>query len=191
MDCSMPGLPVHHRLPELTQTYVHQVGDAIKPSHPLSSLLLLSFFPSIRTFSNESVLRIRWPKYWNFSISPSSEYLGLISFRIDWFDILAVQGTIKGLLQYNSSKSSILQGSAFFFSNSHFHTWLLGKPELSLEGPLLAKWYLCFFNILSRLVITFLPRSKCLLISWLPSPSVISVQFSCSVMSNSLWPHGL
>ena len=102
MDCSTPGLPVHHHLLELTQTHVHWVGEAIQPSHPLSSLLLLpSIFPSIRVFSNESVLCIRWPKYWSFSfsISPSSEYSGLISFRIDWLDLLAVQGTLKSLLQ--------------------------------------------------------------------------------------------
>ena len=94
MDCSMPAFPGHHQLPELAQTHVHQVGDAIQPSHPLSSLLILpSIFPSIRVFSNESVLCIRWPKYWSFSfsISSSNEYSGLISFRIDWFDLLVVQ----------------------------------------------------------------------------------------------------
>ena len=100
-DYSIPGLPVHHQLPEFTQTHVHWVGDAIQPSHPLSSLLLLPLiFPDIRVFSNESVLRIRWPKYWSFSfsISPSNEYSGLISFRTDWLDLLAVQGTLKSLL---------------------------------------------------------------------------------------------
>ena len=116
MDCSTPGLPVHHQLPELTPTYVHRIGEAIQPSHPLSSpLLLSSIFPSIRVFSNESALRIRWPKYWSFSfnISPSSEHPGLI-FRMDWVDLLAVQGTLKSLLQHCSSKTSILQCSAFF-----------------------------------------------------------------------------
>ena len=104
MDGSAPGLPVHHQLPELTQTHVHRVGDAIQPSHPLSPRLLLlpSIVPSIRVFSNGSALCIRWPKYWSFSfsfsISPSSEYSGLISFRIDWFDLPAVQGTLKTLL---------------------------------------------------------------------------------------------
>jgi len=96
MDCSMPGFPVHHQLPELAQIHVHRVGDAIQPSCPLSSLLLLpSLFPSIRVFSSESALHIRWLKYWNFSlsISPSNEYSGLISFRIDWLNLLAVQGT--------------------------------------------------------------------------------------------------
>ena len=104
MDCSMPGFLINHQLPELTQSHVHQVGDAIQPSHPLSSLLLLS--SSIRVFSNESVLCIRWPKYWSFSfsINPSNEYSGLISFRMDWLDLLAVQGTLKSLLQHHSSK---------------------------------------------------------------------------------------
>ena len=116
-DWSTPGLPVHHQLPEFTQTHVHQVGDAIQPSHPLSSPLLpLSIFPSIRVFPNESALHIRWPKYWSFSfnISPSNEHSGLISFRMDWLDLLAVQGTLKSLLQHHSSKASILRRSTFF-----------------------------------------------------------------------------
>ena len=117
MNCSTPGLPVHHQLPEFTQTHVHRVGDAIQPSHLLSSPLLLpSIPPSIRVFSNKSNLRMRWPKYWSFSfsISPSKEHLGLISFRMDWLDLLAVQGTLKSLLQHHSSKASILWRSAFF-----------------------------------------------------------------------------
>ena len=117
MNCSMPGLPVHHQLPESTQTHVHCVSDAIQPSHPLSSLLLPSIFPSIRVFLNESALRIRWPKYWSFSfsISPSNEHPGLISFRMmDWLGLLAVQGTLKSLLQHHSSKASILPCSALF-----------------------------------------------------------------------------
>ena len=119
MNCSTPGFPAHHQLPELAQTHVHWVGDAIQLSHPLSSPLLLpSVLPSIRVFSNESVLCIRWPKYWNFSfsISPSNEQAGLISFRIDWFDLLAVQGTLKSLLQHHSSKASVLQHSRFFIA---------------------------------------------------------------------------
>ena len=111
MNHSTPGLPVHHQLPESTQTHVHCVSDAIQPSHPLRPLLLLpSIFPSIRVFSNESVLHIRWPKYWSFSfnISPSDEYPGLISFRMDWLDLLAVQGTLRSLLQHHSSKESVL-----------------------------------------------------------------------------------
>ena len=117
MNCSTPGLLVHHQLPESTQTHVHRVGDAIQPSHLCHPLLLLpSVPPSIRVCSNESALHIRWPKYWSFSfsISPSNEYSGLISFRMDWLDLIAVQGTLKSLLQHHSSKASILRRSAFF-----------------------------------------------------------------------------
>ena len=117
MNHSTPGLPVHHQLPEFTQTHVHWVGDAIQPSHPLSSPSLLPPMPpSIRVFSNESTVCMRWPKYWSFSfsISPSKEHPTLISFRIDWLDLLSVQGTLKSLLQHHSSKASILQCSAFF-----------------------------------------------------------------------------
>ena len=131
MDCSTPGLPVHHQLPEFAQTHVHWVGDAIQPSRSLLSLPLLPLlFPSIRFFSNESVLRIRGPKYWSFSFStsPSKEHTGLISLRIDWFDLLAVQGTLKNLLQHHSSKALLLQGSAFFVIQISHHTWLLEKP---------------------------------------------------------------
>ena len=119
MDCSMPGLPVHHQLRERAQTYIHRVNDAIQPSHPLLfPLLPSSIFPSIRVFSNESALRIRWPKYWSFSfnISSSNENSGLISFRMGWLDLLVVQGTLKSLLQHHSSKASILRCSAFFIS---------------------------------------------------------------------------
>ena len=117
MNHSTPGLPVHHQLPESTQTHIHWVGDVIQPSHPLSSPSpLLSIFPSIRVFSNESALCMRWPKDWSFSfnISPSNEHPGLISFRVDWLDLLAVQGTLKSLPQHHSSKASILRRSAFF-----------------------------------------------------------------------------
>ena len=117
--CSTPGFLVHHQLPEPAQTHGHWVGDAIQPSHPLLyPLLLPSIFPSIKVFSNEWVLPTRWPKYWSFSfsISPSNEYSGLISFRIDWLDLLAVQGTLKNLLQYHSSKTSIFRHSAFFMA---------------------------------------------------------------------------
>ena len=117
MNHSTPGLPVHHQLLESIQTHVYRVGDAIWPSHLLSSLLLLpSILPSIRVFFSESTLRKRWPKHWSFSfnISPSNEHPGLISFRMDWLDLLAVQGTLKSLLQHHSSKASILQHSAIF-----------------------------------------------------------------------------
>ena len=126
MNHSMPGLPVHHQLPEFTQTHVHRVSDAIQPSHPL--LLLPPIPPSIRVFSNESTLRMRWLKYWSFSfsISPSNDHPGLISFRMDWLDLLAVQGTLKSLHQHHSSKASILRCSAFFTvqrSHPYMTTW--------------------------------------------------------------------
>ena len=128
MDCSALGLPVHHQLLEFTQTHAHWVSDAIQPSHPLSSLLLLpSIFPTIRVFSNESALRLRWPKCWSFSISPSNERPGLISFRIDWFNLLAVQGTLKSLLQHHSSKASILWHSAFFTVRLSYPYMTTGK----------------------------------------------------------------
>ena len=129
MDCSIPGFPVLCYLPEFSQTHVHWVDDAIQPSHPPHPLLLLpTIFPTTRVFSNESALSIMWPKYWSFSlsVSPSNEYSGLISFRIDWFDLLAVQGTLKSLLQHHSSKASILWHSAFFMVQlSHPYILLL------------------------------------------------------------------
>ena len=124
MDCSKAGLPVHHQLPELTQTNVHRVGDAIQPSYPLSSPSPPAFnLSQDQGLFKESVLRIRWPKYWSFSFntSPSNEYSGLISFRMDWLDLLAVWGTLKSLLQHRSSKASILWCSAFFIFFFHFH----------------------------------------------------------------------
>ena len=121
MDCSTPGLPIYHQLPEFTQTHVHWVSNTIQPSHPLLSLpFLLSIFSSIRVFSNESALHIRWPKYWSFSfnISPSNEYSGLISFRIDWLDLLEVQGILESSpTQHHSSKASILQ-HCFLYSST-------------------------------------------------------------------------
>ena len=113
MDCSTPGCPVHHQLPDFTQTHVHQVGDGIQPTNPLSSPSPASIFPSLRVFPTESILCIRWTKYLSFSFSPSNEYSGLISFRMDCLDLLAVQGTLKSLLQDHSSKASILWHSAF------------------------------------------------------------------------------
>ena len=130
VDCSTPGLPVHHQLLKFTQTHVHRVGDAIQPSYPLLSPSSPAF--SIWVFSNESALCIRWPKYWtfSFSISPSHEHLGLISFRMDWLDLLAVQGTLKSLLQHHSSKASIPQCSAFFMVQISHPYMTTGKTML-------------------------------------------------------------
>ena len=142
MDCSTPGFPVLHHHPELAQTHVHRVSDAIQPSHPQSSPLLLpSIFPNIKVFSSELALPIRWPKYWSFSfsISLSSEYSGLISFRIDWLDLLAVQGTLKSLLQHHNLKAPILLCSAFFmvqFSHPYVTT---GKTIDLIRQTLSAK----------------------------------------------------
>ena len=142
-------------------------------SHPLP--LLLSIFPSIRVFSSESVLRIRWPKYWSFrfSISPSNEYSRLISFRIDWLDLLAVQGTLKSLLQHHSSKASILQHSAFFIVQLS-HPYMTTRKTIPLtRRTFVGKVMSLLFNMLSRLIITFVPRRKRLLISWLQWPSAV------------------
>ena len=140
MDYRTPGLPVYHQHPGFAQIHVHWVGNAIQTSPPLSFILLLPLiFPSIRVFSNESVLCIRWPKYWSFSlsISPSNEYSGPISFRIDWFDLLAVPGTLKSLLQHHSSKASILRHSAFFIVQLSHPYMTTGKTIAWLDGPLL------------------------------------------------------
>ena len=141
-------------------------------------LLLPSIFPSIRVFSNESALRIRWPKYWSFSfnISPSSEYSGLISFRIDWLDLLVVQGTLKSLLQHHSSKTSVLQCSALFIVQLSHPYMTTGKTIVLTRWTFVDKVMSLLFNMLSRLVITFLPRSKRLLISWLQSPSGVTLE---------------
>ena len=172
----MMGFPVHHQHPELSQAHVHQVGDAIQPSHPLfSPSPPPSIFPSIRIFSNESDLCIRWPKYWSFSFnnSPSNEHPGLISFRMDWLDLLAVQGTLKSLLQHHSSKASILQCSAFFIVQLSHPYITTGKTVALTRRIFVDKVMSLLFNMLSRLVITFLPRRKCLLISWVQSPSAV------------------
>ena len=161
MDCSTPGLPVHHQLPEFTQTHVHWVGDDIQPSHPLSSPSPPAFNLShIKVFSNESALLIRRPKYWSlsFNISPSSEHPGLISFRMDWLDLLAVQGTLKSLLQHHSSKASILQCSAFFIVQLSHPYMTTGKTIVLARWTFVGKVMSLLFNMQSRLVITFLPR---------------------------------
>ena len=153
MNRSTPGLPVHHQLPEFTQTHVHQVSDALQPSHPLSTLLLLlQVPPSIRVFSNESTLCMRWPKYWSFSfsISPSNEHPGLISCRMDWLDLLAVQGTLKSLLQHYSSKLSIFQCSAFFTVQLS-HPYMTNEKTIALtRWTFVGKVMSLLFNMLSR-----------------------------------------
>ena len=144
--------------------------------HPL--LLLPSIFPNIRVFSNKSAHRIRWPKYWSFSftISPSNEHPGLISFRMDWLDLLAVQGTLKSLLQHHSSKASILSCSAFFTVQLSRPYMTTGKTIALTRRTFVDKVMSLLFNMLSRLVTTFLPRSKHLLISWLQSPSAVILE---------------
>ena len=154
--------------------------------HPL--LLLPPILPSIRVFSNESILRIRWPKYWSFSlsISPSNEHPGLISYRMDWLDLLAVQGTLKSLLQHHSSKASILQCSAFSTVQLSHPYMTTGKTIALTRRTFVGKVISLLFNILSRLVITFLPRSKPLLISWLKSPSAVIILVLKHLLSASL-----
>ena len=139
------------------------------------SLLLPSILPSIRVFSDQSVLRIRWPEYWSFSfsISPSNEYSGLISFGMDWLDLLAVQGALKSLLQHHSSKASILQHSVFFIAQLSHPYMTTGKTTALTRQTFVGKAMSLLFNMLSRLVIAFLPRSKHILISWLHSPSTV------------------
>ena len=165
----------------ISQTFLKFMSiELVMPSnhlilcHPL--LLLPSVFPTIRVFSDESVLCLRWPKYWNFSfsISPSNEYSGLISFKIDWLDLLAVQGTLKSLLQHHSPKASVLQRSGFFIVQlSHMTT---GKTIALTRQTFVGKVMFLLFNRLSRLVIAFLSRSKRLLISWLQSPSAVILE---------------
>ena len=177
MGCSAPGLPVHRQLLAFTQT--HQVGDAIHHLILCRHLLLLpSVFPSIRVFSNELDLCIRWPKYWSFifSISPSNEQPGLISPRMDWLDLLAAQGTLKSILQYHSAKASILQCSTLFIVQLSHPYMTTGKTIALTRQTSVDKVMSLLFNMLSRLVITFLPRSKHLLISWLPGSHIA---FSC------------
>ena len=179
MDCSTPAFPVLHYFLELAQTPVHWIGDAIQPSHPLSFPSSPAFnFSSIRIFSSEPALCIRWPKYWSFSfsISPSNEYSRLISFRIDWFGLLAIQRTLKNLLQHHSSKALILQHSAFFTVHLSYPYMTNGKTIALTIQTIVGKVMSLLFNMLSRLVIAFLPRSKSLLISWVQSPSTVILE---------------
>ena len=184
-DSLRPHELQHSRLPcpsptlRLTQTHVYWVSDALQPSHPLFPLLLPpSIFPSITVFSNESVLCIRWPKYWSFSfsISRSNERSRLISFRMEWLGLLAVQGTLKSLLQHHSSKASILQHSTFFIVQLS-HPYMTTGENISLTiQTFVGKVMSLLFNMLSRLVIAYLPRSKPLLFSWLQSPSAVILE---------------
>ena len=172
----MPGLPVHHQLLELLKL---MSIESVMPSNHLilcyPLLLPPSIFPSIRVFSKESVLHIRWPKdcSFSFSISPSNKYSELISLRMDWLDLLAVQRTLKSLLQHHSSKASLLRCSAFFIVQLSPPYMTIGKTIALTRQTFVGKIMSLLFNMLSGLVIVFLPRSKCLLISWLQSPSVV------------------
>ena len=179
MNCSTPGLPVHYQLPESTQTHVHWVGDAIQPSHPLSS----PSPPALDLSQDQG--RLKWVSSshevvkvlsFSFNISPTNEHPGLISFRMDWLAFLAVQGTPKSLLQHHSSKASILWRSALFivqFSHPYMTT---GKTIALTRRTFVGKVMSLLLNMLSRLIITFLPRSKRLLMSWLHSPSAVILE---------------
>ena len=179
MDCILPGFSVFHRLPEFAQTHIRWVSDAFQPSHPLPS----PSPPACNLSQNQGLFKwvsssLRVAKYWSFSFSirPSDEYSGLISFRMDWLDLLAVQGILKSLLQHHSSKASISWCSAFFIVHlSHPHV-TNGKTIALTRQIFVDKVISLLFNMLSRLVINFLPRSKPLLISWLQSPSAVILE---------------
>ena len=180
MNRSMPGLPVHHQLPEFAQTHVHPVGDAIQPPHPLSSLSPPASNPSQHQnlFQRVNSLHEVAKKYWSFSfsISHSKDHARLMSFKMEWLYLRAVQGTLKSLLQHHSSKASILRQSAFFtvqLSHPHMTT---GKTIALTRRTFVGKVTSLLFNMLSRLVITFPPRSKHLLISWLQSPAAVILE---------------
>ena len=176
MDYSRPGLPVLHHLLEFAQVHIHCISDAAQPSHLLMpSSPSLSIFPSTRDFSNESSFPIRLPKYWSFSlsISPSSEYSGLISFKIDWFDLFAVQGTFRSLLQHHSS---ILWHSAFFMAQLSQPYVTTGKTIALTIQTFVSRVVSLLFNTLSRFIVAFLPRSNRFLISWLQSPFIVILE---------------
>ena len=181
IDCSMPGFLVHHQFPELLKL---MPIESVMPSNRL--ILCRPFSSCLQSFPASgsllmSALCIRWPKYWSFSfsVSPSSECSGLISFRMDWVDLFAIQGTLKSLLQHHSSNlrsSSILQSSAFFIVQLSHPYMTTGKNMAITRWTFVGKVMSLLFNMLSRLVITFLPRRKCLLISWLQSPSAVILE---------------
>ena len=176
MDCSVPGSPVLHQLLQLAQTHVHWVGDAIQPSHPLSSLFPLAFNLAQHQGLLQWVSSSLQVASISFSISPSNEHPGLISFRMDWLDLLAVQGALKSLLQHHSSEAPIFWRSAFFTVQLSHPYMTTGKNIALTRWTLVGKVMSLLFNMLSRWVITFLPRSKCLLISWLQSPSAVILE---------------
>ena len=175
MDYTTPSFPVLHYLPEFAQIHLHWVNDAIyiSPCHLL--LLLPSVFPSIEVFSNELAFCIRWPKYCSFSFSPSNEYSELISFMIYWFDILSAQGTLKSLLQNHSSKAATLCHSGFLMVQLS-HPYLTSGETIAWTRQTFVSKMSLLLNTLPRFVIAFLPRSKCLLISWLQSPSIVILE---------------
>ena len=179
MDCSMPGLPVPHHLSKIAQ--VHVIASVMPSNHlilwcPL--LLLPSIIPSVRNFSNKSTVCIRWPKYWSFSfsISPSNEYSGWISLKIDWFNLLAVQRTLRSLLQHHSSKASILWHFAFFTVHLSQPYMTTGRTIALTIRMFVGRVMSLLFNTLSRFLLAFLLRSNCLLISWLQLPSAVILQ---------------
>ena len=177
MDCSTPGLPVPHHLPQFAQVHVHFIDDTIQPSQPLMpSSPALNLF-SIRDFSSDLAVHIRWLKYWSFSfsISPFNEYSGLISFRTDWLDLLAIQGTLKSLLQNHNLKVSILQCSAFFMDQLSYQYMTIGKTIALTKWTFVSKVMSLLFNMLPRFLITFL-LSKHLLILWLQLPSAMFLE---------------
>ena len=195
-----PGTAAYQASLSITNTQLLKLmsTELVMPSNHLilcrPLLLPPSIFPNIRVFSNESVLCIRWPKYWSFrfSISPSDEHPGLISFRMDRLDLLAVQGTLKSLLQHHSSKASILQYSALFIVQHSYPYMTTGRTIALTRWNFAGKVMSVLYNKLSRLVITFLPRSKCLLISWLQSPSAVILEpskiksITVSIVSQSI-----
>ena len=190
VDCSTPGFPVHHQLPEPAQTHIHQVGDAIQPSHPLSSPSPSAFNLSQHqglfqgVSSSHQVAKVL---EFHLSISPSNEHLGLISFRMGWLDLLAVQGTLKSLLQHYTSKLSILRCSAFFIVQISHPYMTTGKTIALTRRTFVDKIMSLLFNMLSGLVITFLPRSKRLLVSWLQSPSAVILAKEGRGWEKNIW----
>ena len=192
MDCNMPDLPVYHQIPEFTQTHVHWVGDATQPSHPLSN----PSPPTFNLFQHQALFK--WvssshqvTKVLEFQLQHQSfhEYSGLISFRMDWLDLLAVQGTLKSLLQNYSSKASILQRSAFFIRQLSHRCTTTGKTRTLTRWTFVGKVMSLLFKMLSRLVITYLPRSTRLLISWLQSPSAVILK--SKKFKSALFPHAM